>query len=102
MLLEVLLGKPCLQHHPEVASGAQKQKFRPGCNFFAIRDCCKLLNRGLLPKKAAKMAVWRLIAALSGWKGVPNRKKVARKSGFLFSQQVEYCNGTDSAKNVRG
>ena len=57
MLLEVLLGKPCLQRHPEVASGAQKQKFRFGCNFFAIRDCCKLLNRGLLPKKAAKMAV---------------------------------------------
>lgn len=102
MLLEVLLGKSCLQRHPEVASGAQKQKFRLGCNFFAIRDCCKLINRGLLPKKAAKMAVWRLIAALSGWKGAPNRKNVAKKSRFLFSQQVDCYNGTDSAKNVRG
>jgi hypothetical protein len=57
MLLEALLGKPCSQRHPEVASGAQKQKFFLGCNFFAIRGCCNLPNRGLLPKNAAKMAV---------------------------------------------
>ena len=54
MLLEALLGKPCSQRHPEVASGAQKQKFCLGCNFFAIRDCCNLPNRGLLPKKSGE------------------------------------------------
>jgi len=57
MLLEALLGKPFSQRHPEVATGAQKQKFFLGCNFFAIRGCCNLPNRGLLPKNAAKMAV---------------------------------------------
>ena len=84
MLLEALLGKPCSQRHPEVASGAQKQKFCLGCNFFAIRDCCNLPNRGLLPKNAAKMAVQRLIAALSGWRGVANRKKDAKSRDFCF------------------
>ena len=93
MLLEALLGKPCSQRHPEVASGAQKQKFCLGCNFFAIRDCCNLPNRGLLPKNAAKMAVQRLIAALSGWRGVANRKKVAKKSRFLFSRWADHCSG---------
>ena len=84
MLLEALLGKPCSQRHPEVASGAQKQKFCLDCNFFAIRDCCNLPNRGLLPKNAAKMAVQRLIAALPGWRGVANRKKLQKSRDFCF------------------
>ena len=102
MLLEALLGKPCSQRHPEVASGAQKQKFCLGCNFFAIRDCCNLPNRGLLPKNAAKMAVQRLIAALPGWRGVANRKKVAKKSRFLFSRWADHCNGAHLLENAQG
>jgi hypothetical protein len=102
MLLEALLGKPCSQRHPEVASGAQKQKFCLGCNFFAIRDCCNLPNRGLLPKNAAKMAVQRLIAALSGWRGVANRKKDAKKSRFLFSRWADHCNGAHLSENAQG
>ena len=36
MLLEALLGKPCSQRHPEVASGVQKQK-RPAIGEPLIR-----------------------------------------------------------------
>ena len=102
MLLEALLGKPCSQRHPEVASGAQKQKFCLDCNFFAIRDCCNLPNRGLLPKNAAKMAVQRLIAALPGWRGVANRKKVAKKSRFLFLDSRSNGNEGKCLKRRRG
>lgn len=86
MLLEVLLGKPCLQRHPEVASGAQKQKFRLGCNFFAIRDCCKLLNRGLLPKKSGENGCVEAYCCVIRVEGSPQSQKSCKEIEiFVFA-----------------
>lgn len=62
----------------------QKQKSELFCNFFAIRDCHGAPRRGFRTKKRSKSAAKRLISALRRRKGVPNRKKVASWSAFLF------------------
>ena len=85
MLLEALLGKPCSQRHPGVASGAQKQKFCLGCNFFAIRDCCNLPNRGLLPKKSGEngcVEAYCRVARVDG--ELPIAKKLQKSGDFCF------------------
>lgn len=85
MLLEALLGKPCSQRHPGVASGAQKQKFCLGCNFFAIRDCCNLPNRGLLPKKKRRKWLRRgLLPRCQGGGELPIAKKLQKSGDFCF------------------
>ena len=45
-----------------------------------------LPNREVKPENAAKMAIYGLFPLCGNGKGVPNRKKVAKTSGFLFLQ----------------
>ena len=45
-----------------------------------------LPNRGMKPKNAAKMAIYGPFPLCGNGKRVPNRKKVAETSGFLFLQ----------------
>ena len=71
--------------HPSTASGdlpgTQKQKIGSDCNFFSIRDCRVAPKRDSQPQNAAK----RPFSGLEEQRGVRNRKKVAKKLGFLFS-----------------
>ena len=45
-----------------------------------------LPNREVKPENAAKMAIYGLFPLCGNGKGVSNRKKVAKTSGFLFLQ----------------
>ena len=63
-----------------------KQKIAPNCNFFAIRDRREFPRSKIKARKRSKMAILRLFSALRERGGVPNRKKVAKTSGFLFLQ----------------
>ena len=61
-----------------------KQKIAPNCNFFAIRDRREFPRSQIKAQKRSKMAILRLFSALRERRGVPNRKKVAKSSLFLF------------------
>lgn len=70
--------------HPETIQRAQKQKIGSGCNFFSIADCRVTKKRRSWPKNAVKKLQNGPFSALREWRRVPNRKKVAETSGFLF------------------
>lgn len=52
-------------------------------------------------RKCSKSAVKRLVFAFWEQEGVPNRKKVAKKSEFLFLQGADRPSGAGSAKDAR-
>lgn len=51
-------------------------------------------------RKCSKSAVKRLVFAFWEQEGVPNRKKVAKKSEFLFLQGADRPGGADPAKDT--
>lgn len=53
-------------------------------------------------RKCSKSAVKRPVFAFWEQEGVPNRKKVAKKSDFLFLQGADRLSGADPAKDAQG
>ena len=51
-------------------------------------------------RKCSKSAVKRPVFAFRELEGVPNRKKVAKKSDFLFLQGADQPSGADPAKDA--
>ena len=91
---------------PTVPSGnysrAQKQKIGSGCNFFSIADCRVTKKRRSWPKNAVKKLQNGPFSALREWKRVPNRKKVAETSGFLFLRWAEIAVTWQTSRKIRG
>ena len=76
-----------------------KQKIAPNCNFFAIRDRREFPRSQIKARKRSKMAILRLFSALWERRGVPNRKKVAKSSLFLFLRLADRRDGANPAKD---
>ena len=76
-----------------------KQKIAPNCSFFAIRDRREFPRSQIKARKRSKMAILRLFSALRERRGVPNRKKVAKSSLFLFLQLADRHDGANPTKN---
>lgn len=76
-----------------------KQKIAPNCNFFAIRDRREFPRSQIKARKRSKMAILRLFSALRERRGVPNRKKAAKSSLFLFLRLADRRDGTNPAKD---
>ena len=76
-----------------------KQKIAPNCNFFAIRDRREFPRSQIKARKRSKMAILRLFSALRERRGVPNRKKVAKSSLFLFLRLADRRDGANPAKD---
>ena len=76
-----------------------KQKIAPNCNFFAIRDRREFPRSQIKAQKRSKMAILRLFSALRERRGVPNRKKVAKSSLFLFLRLADRRDGANPAKD---
>ena len=87
------------EHRLEAGPEAQKQKIAPDCNFFAIRDCRDFLNRGLRPKMQQKWLYDGSFPLCRSEGGIPNRKKVAKKLGFLFLRLADRRDGANPAKD---
>lgn len=76
-----------------------KQKIAPNCNFFAIRDRREFPRSQIKAQKRSKMAILRLFSALRERRGVPNRKKVAKSSLFLFLRLADRRDGANPSKD---
>ncbi len=76
-----------------------KQKIAPNCNIFAIRDRREFPRSQIKIRKRSKMAILRLFSALRERRGVPNRKKVAKSSLFLFLRLTDRRDGTNPAND---
>lgn len=76
-----------------------KQKIAPNCNFFAIRDRREFPRSQIKAQKRSKMTILRLFSALRERRGVPNRKKVAKSSLFLFLRLADRRDGANPAKD---
>ena len=55
---------------------------------------------GISARKCSKSAVKRLVFAFREQEGVPNRKKVAKKSDFLFLRGADRPSGAGPAKDA--
>ena len=76
-----------------------KQKIAPNCNFFAIRNRREFPRSQIKVRKRSKMTILRLFSALRERRGVPNRKKVAKSSLFLFLRLADRRDGTNPAND---
>ena len=80
---------------------AQKQKIGLYCNFFAIRDCCRVPNRGLGRKNAGNRLCGGSFSLRGNEKESAIAKKLQRSQDFCFSHCADCCNRANHAKNAR-
>ena len=98
------------QHRPPVPLmalvrclfGSSKTKNRSGLQLFCDYGLFRSAKVRISARKRSKSAVKRPVFAFRELEGVRNRKKVAKKSDFLFLQGADRSNGADSAKDARG
>ena len=72
---------------PGLSQGPENKKYGLSCNFFAIRDCRRAPRCKPRSEIAANQPRNGPFLLLRMREGVPNRKKVARKPRFLFSER---------------
>ena len=76
-------------HSLEAVPRSQKQKNWLLCNFFSIRDSLPSPQSGIGLPNSRLSAFLRFNQRLGRHATIPNRKKVAEKSVFLFLQQAD-------------
>lgn len=76
-------------------------KIGPDCNFFAISNCSKLSNRESRHKNAGNWPCCGLLPPSGDEKRAPNRKKVAKRARFLFSQRTDRHDRNETIRKTR-